>query len=135
MSMKVIRSTSCKSISDSIQIHQHFCKLMAQKFLLSRIIVTLNQGQSDIDWYLNIECSSIYHQTKFESKRFKNVRIHAKVKGFFSDAFSKTAVISLHGKKLTQKQRQSVQLELLQYLVKFHSIQWNRKQENEANML
>ena len=57
------------------------------------------------------------------------------LKGFFFDAVSKTAVISLVLINLTQKYCQDIYIELLYDHIRFHPDQLTIVQENEANML
>ena len=78
-----------------------FVRQLAHKLLLSCTPVTLNQDQSQLDYYQNVEPNSIYHQTKFKSNPLINIQVHANVKVLY--AVCKTAVISLVSKNLSQK--------------------------------
>ena len=47
---------------------ESFVGLLAQKFLFfSDTNETLNQGQGPLDWYRNVEYTSICHHTRFET--------------------------------------------------------------------
>ena len=68
MDEKFTTLTSLNSSPNSIKINWKL--KLAQKFLLSRIPVTLDQGQSQLDQYNNVAFNSIYHHAKFKHTDF-----------------------------------------------------------------
>ena len=103
---------------------------MAQKYLLSRIIVTWIKVKVTLSSFkmqsspLSIIMPSLNEKGSYTFKYTPTSKVF--------NAVSKTAAVFLDYANITQNQYKNVQLELLQCLTKFHPVQLEIIKENES---